>query len=45
MMTDKAPYALDADGCVTPHEGAGTGLKVDLDFIAEHPLIEGPCYV
>ena len=22
-----------------------TGLKIDLDFIAEHPLIEGPCYV
>ena len=40
-----APYALDRDGCVTPHEGVGTGLKIDLDFIAEHPLIDGPCYV
>ncbi|HEX6362176.1 MAG TPA: mandelate racemase/muconate lactonizing enzyme family protein [Albitalea sp.] len=44
-LGDKAPYALDADGCVTPHEGVGIGLAVDLDFIAEHPLIDGPCYV
>lgn len=44
-LTDKAPYALDSNGCVTAHDGAGNGLKVDLDFIAEHPLIEGPCYV
>lgn len=41
----RAPYALDSNGCVTPHEGVGIGLKIDLDFIAEHPLIEGPCYV
>jgi L-alanine-DL-glutamate epimerase-like enolase superfamily enzyme len=45
QLADKAPYALDADGCVRPHEGVGIGLEVDLDFIAEHPLIEGPCYV
>jgi L-alanine-DL-glutamate epimerase-like enolase superfamily enzyme len=45
QLADKAPYALDADGCVRPHEGVGIGLEVDLHFIAEHPLIEGPCYV
>lgn len=45
QLADKAPYALDANGCVKPHEGVGIGLKVDLNFIAEHPLIEGPCYV
>ena len=44
-LADRLPYALDADGCVRPHDGVGVGLKIDLDFIAEHPLIEGPCYV
>jgi D-galactarolactone cycloisomerase len=45
QLADKAPYALDANGCVRPHEGVGIGLKIDQAFIAEHPLIEGPCYV
>ncbi len=45
LMMDKLPYQLDVKGCVTPHEGTGIGLKINLDFIAEHPLIEGPCYV
>lgn len=45
QLADKAPYALDANGCVRPHEGVGNGLKIDQNFIAEHPLIEGPCYV
>ena len=44
-LADKPPYALDEDGCVTPHEGTGIGLVIDLDFIRDHPLIEGPCYV
>ena len=44
-LADKSPYALDSNGCVTPHEGVGIGLVVDLDFIADHPLIDGPCYV
>ena len=44
-LADKSPYALDSNGCVTPHEGVGIGLMVDLDFIADHPLIDGPCYV
>ena len=45
QLMDKLPYQLDGNGCVTPNEGTGIGLKIDLDFIAKHPLIEGPCYV
>lgn len=45
QLADKAPYALDDKGCVRPHEGVGIGLKIDEQFIREHPLIEGPCYV
>lgn len=45
QLADRAPYELDDKGCVRPHEGVGIGLKIDTDFIAEHPLIEGPCYV
>ncbi len=44
-LADKAPYQLDDQGCVRPHEGVGIGLKIDTRFIDEHPLIEGPCYV
>jgi D-galactarolactone cycloisomerase len=44
-LADRAPYQLDSNGCVTPHEGVGIGLKIDTAFIAEHPLIDGPCYV
>lgn len=45
QLADKPPYVLDSKGCVTPYEGVGIGLKIDLDFIARHPLIDGPCYV
>ena len=44
-LADKAPYALDGNGCVTAYDGVGIGLVIDLDFIADHPLIDGPCYV
>ena len=44
-LADKAPYALDDNGCVTAYDGVGIGLVIDLDFIADHPLIDGPCYV
>ncbi len=44
-LTDAAPFTLDSEGCVRPLDGIGTGLTVDEDFILEHPLIEGPCYV
>lgn len=39
------PYLLDENGCVAPQERPGVGLEIDEDFIAAHPLIEGPCYV
>jgi L-alanine-DL-glutamate epimerase-like enolase superfamily enzyme len=39
------PYELDDQGCVQPAAGKGIGLELDLDFIARHPLIDGPCYV
>lgn len=45
QLADKAPYVLDDQGCVRPNDGVGIGLKIDPHFIAEHPLIEGPCYV
>ncbi len=44
-LADKAPYALDGNGCVTAYDGVGIGLVINLDFIADHPLIDGPCYV
>jgi len=39
------PYALDQNGCVRPLEEPGIGIVVDEDFLAAHPLIDGPCYV
>ncbi|WP_459615861.1 mandelate racemase/muconate lactonizing enzyme family protein [Bordetella sp. 2513F-2] len=44
-LAGRQPYELDAQGCVSPLQGPGIGLQLDLDFIAAHPLIEGPCYV
>ncbi|MEI2415014.1 mandelate racemase/muconate lactonizing enzyme family protein [Orrella sp. JC864] len=44
-LAGKQPYALDAQGCVAPLDGPGIGLSPDPHFLAEHPLIEGPCYV
>jgi L-alanine-DL-glutamate epimerase-like enolase superfamily enzyme len=44
-LADQAPYQLDNNGCVTTLPGNGIGLHVDEKFIADHPLIEGPCYV
>ena len=44
-LADKAPYRLDPDGCVRPLENPGIGLEVDEDFLAAHPVIEGPSYV
>ncbi|HLU01717.1 MAG TPA: mandelate racemase/muconate lactonizing enzyme family protein [Advenella sp.] len=45
QLTDKPPYVLDADGCVTVGDGIGIGLAIDEEFVAAHPLIDGPCYV
>ena len=39
------PYEIGEDGCVRPLEGPGIGLEVDEDFIAAHPVIEGPGFV
>jgi L-alanine-DL-glutamate epimerase-like enolase superfamily enzyme len=39
------PDALDADGCVRPPEEPGLGIEVDEEFLAAHPLIDGPAYV
>jgi hypothetical protein len=44
-LGDRIAYELDASGCVSPYEGVGIGLTPDPRFLAEHPLIEGPCYV
>lgn len=44
-MMDKLAYQLDKDGCVTPYDGIGIGMKINLDFVKDHPLIDGPCYV
>ncbi|UCE56874.1 MAG: mandelate racemase/muconate lactonizing enzyme family protein [Desulfobacterales bacterium] len=39
------PYALDAEGCVHPINKPGIGVEVDEEFLAKHPVIEGPAYV
>ena len=39
------PYQLDHTGQVLPLEGPGIGIVVDENFLASHPLIDGPCYV
>lgn len=44
-LAHRLPYEVDDKGFVHPLDGAGIGLTIDLDFIADHPLIEGPCYV
>lgn len=45
QLTDKPPYALDGNGCVTAYDEVGIGVAVNIDFIKAHPLIDGPCYV
>lgn len=39
------PFELGADGTVLPLEAPGLGLEVDEDFLAAHPVIEGPGFV
>ena len=39
------PDGLDENGCVRPPEGPGLGIDVDEDFLAAHPVIDGPAYV
>lgn len=45
LLGGRAPYQLDADGCVRPYDDVGSGLTIDEAFVRAHPLIEGPCYV
>lgn len=40
-----ANFDVDAEGNVFPPEGPGLGVDVDEDFVRDHALIEGPCYV
>lgn len=42
---NRAPYELDADGCVRPLNAPGLGLEVDEGFIEKNPVIEGPGFV
>ena len=39
------PFEVGPDGCVRPLPGPGLGVEVDEDFLAAHPLVDGPCYV
>ena len=39
------PYQLNQTGQVLPLDSPGIGIDVDEDFLAGHPLIDGPCYV
>ena len=39
------PYQLSKDGLVLPLDKPGIGLEVDEEFLAKHPVIEGPAYV
>jgi D-galactarolactone cycloisomerase len=39
------PCQIGRDGCVRPLEKPGLGLEVNEDFLAKHPVIEGPAYV
>ena len=39
------PFEIRSDGTVLPLEGPGLGVEVDEDFLAAHPVIEGPGFV
>lgn len=45
MPFKQKPYEVDKDGNVYPLERPGIGLDVDEDFVAAHPVIEGPGFV
>ena len=38
-------FTLEVDGTVRPLEGPGLGVEIDEDFVAAHPVIDGPGYV
>lgn len=39
---DSVSLNLGRDGCDPPLEMPGIGVEVDEDFLARHPVIEGP---
>ncbi len=39
-----SPYAVAADGTVSPREAPGIGVEVDEDFARAHPFVDGPAY-
>src|SRR5690606_20988340 len=43
-LTNRADH-LDKQGCVEPSDEPGLGITVDEEFLAAHPVIEGPAYV
>ncbi|WP_119461238.1 mandelate racemase/muconate lactonizing enzyme family protein [Rhodospirillaceae bacterium SYSU D60014] len=47
FRTELASVDLDvsSQGCVRAPDGPGLGLEIDENFVAKHPLIDGPCYV
>lgn len=45
MPFKQKPYEIGTDGCVRPLDRPGIGLDVDEDFVAAHPVIEGPGFV
>ncbi|MEU7814449.1 mandelate racemase/muconate lactonizing enzyme family protein [Pseudonocardia sp. NPDC049154] len=40
-----SPLGTRPDGTVLPPEGPGLGVEVDEEFLAAHPVIEGPGFV
>ncbi|EAU39890.1 Mandelate racemase/muconate lactonizing enzyme [Fulvimarina pelagi HTCC2506] len=44
-LASGASLEVDKDGYLIAPEGPGLGVEVDEEFIANHPLIDGPCYV
>jgi L-alanine-DL-glutamate epimerase-like enolase superfamily enzyme len=40
-----SPIITRSDGTVLPPDGPGLGVEVDEDFLAAHPVIEGPGFV
>ena len=39
------PWRIAADGTVRPLEAPGIGIEINEDFLAAHPVIEGPGFV
>lgn len=44
-LTNRPPYELDAQGCVSAYDDVSVGIVINEAFVKEHPLIDGPCYV